>query len=131
MPDTDDDFNDYTTPILFALGREHIVTVSRDSLGRLAAIYRKVEGANDAKPSYLCSCSRLLHVRYHSRVASINRQMRATTGDIHALTSRDITVLTGYERKLNDYLDALLPTNTALEKILSGRFCHYTKMTAI
>jgi len=35
LPDTDDDFNDFTTPMLFALGEEHIVTVSRDPLGRL------------------------------------------------------------------------------------------------
>src|SRR5688500_10029885 len=33
LPDTDDDFNDFTTPVLFAIGRENIVTVSRDPLG--------------------------------------------------------------------------------------------------
>ena len=35
LPDTDDDFNDYTTPILFALDQQYIITVSRDSLGQL------------------------------------------------------------------------------------------------
>ncbi|MCA9338367.1 magnesium transporter CorA family protein [Candidatus Saccharibacteria bacterium] len=122
LPDTDDDFNDYTTPILFALGREHIVTVSRDSLGRLwQPFIEKVEAPTTQKTKLFMLMLEAITRQYHSRVASINRQMRATTGDIHALTSRDITVLTSYERKLNDYLDALLPTNTALEKILSGK----------
>ena len=59
--------------------------------------------------------------QYQTRVASINRQMRATTSNVQNLTSKDIMKLTEYERKLNDYLDALQPTNTAIEKMLSGR----------
>jgi len=35
LPDTDDDFNDFTTPILFCLNKNYAVTLSRDSLGRL------------------------------------------------------------------------------------------------
>jgi len=35
LPDTDDDFNDFTTPILFGIHKEYVVTLSRDSLGRL------------------------------------------------------------------------------------------------
>lgn len=122
LPDTDDDFNDYTTPILFALGSEHIVTVSRDSLGRLwQPFIEKVEAPTTQKTKLFMLMIEAITRQYHSRVASINRQMRSTTGDIHSLKSSDIIILTGYERKLNDYLDALLPTNTALEKILSGR----------
>ena len=41
LPDTDDDFNDFTTPILFAISHDNLVTVSRDSLGSpMAAVYR-------------------------------------------------------------------------------------------
>lgn len=35
VPDVGDDFNDYTTPILFALNKNKTVTLSRDPLGRL------------------------------------------------------------------------------------------------
>ena len=62
----------------------------------------------------------LIH-QYQTRVASINRQMRAATNDVRNLRARDIAILTEYERKLNDYLDALQPTNTAIEKLLGGR----------
>lgn len=122
LPDTDDDFNDYTTPILFALGQQHIVTVSRDSLGRLwQPFIENTQAPTTQKTKLFMLMVEAIARQYQTRVASINRQMRATTSDVRTLGSKDILVLTEYERKLNDYLDALLPTNTALEKILSGK----------
>lgn len=122
LPDTDDDFNDYTTPVLFAIGKDYLITVSRDSLGRLwQPFIEKTEVPTEQKIKMFMLMIEAITKQYHTRVASINRQMRATTSDVHSLNSRDITVLTGYERKLNDYLDALLPTNTALEVMLSGK----------
>jgi len=122
LPDTDDDFNDYTTPILFALGAQHIVTVSRDSLGRLwQPFIDNTKASTTQKTKLFMLMVEAIARQYQTRVASINRQMRATTSDVRTLGSKDILVLTEYERKLNDYLDALQPTNTALEKILGGK----------
>jgi magnesium transporter len=122
LPDTDDEFNDYTTPILFALGSEHIVTVSRDSLGRLwQPFIDGVAAPTTQKTKLFMLMLEMITRQYQTRVASINRQMRAALKDVRQLTSKDITTLTEYERKLNDYLDALQPTNTAVEKILGGK----------
>lgn len=122
LPDTDDDFNDYTTPILFALGDQHIVTVSRDSLGRLwQPFIDNIHAPTTQKTKLFMLMLEAVVRQYQTRVASINRQMRATTSDVRTLKSKDIMTLTEYERKLNDYLDALQPTNTALEKILGGK----------
>lgn len=122
LPDTDDDFNDYTTPILFALGDQHLVTVSRDSLGRLwQPFIDNVQAPTTQKTKLFMLMLDAVARQYQTRVASINRQMRATTSDVRSLNSKDIMVLTEYERKLNDYLDALQPTNTALEKMLGGK----------
>lgn len=122
LPDTDDGFNDFTTPLLFALGDKHLVTVSRDSLGRLwqPFIDRTLAPTTQRTKLFMLMMDAVAR-QYQTRVASINRQMRATTSNVHNLNSKDITSLTEYERKLNDYLDALDATNTALEKILSGR----------
>lgn len=126
LPDTDDDFNDYTTPILFALGREHLVTVSRDSLGRLwQPFIDNTQAPTTQKTKLLMLMLEAIAKQYQTRVASINRQMRATTSDVRTLTSKDIITLTGYERKLNDYLDALQPTNTSVEKLLSGKILRF------
>ncbi|NLA43049.1 magnesium transporter CorA family protein [Candidatus Saccharibacteria bacterium] len=122
LPDVNDQFNDFTTPILFALGQQQLITVSRDNLGRLwqPFIDRTLAPTTQRTKFFMLMMDAIVR-QYQNQVASINRQMRATTSDVQNLTSKDITTLTNYERKLNDYLDALDPTNTALEKILGGR----------
>jgi len=122
LPDTDDDFNDFTTPILFAMGKDALVTVSRDPLGRLWQPFIDKVHAPTVQQTmlFLLMVDAIVH-QYQTRMASINRQMRAASSDVRNLGSKDISTLTDYERKLNDYLDALLPTNTAIEKLLSGK----------
>lgn len=121
LPDTDDNFNDFTTPILFAIGREHITTISRDNLNRVWSpfIDRVLTPTTQQNRTFLLMVDAIAK-QYQQRVTSINRQMRATTSNIHRLTSKDIEVLAGFERRLNDYLDALQPTNTAIETLLRG-----------
>lgn len=122
LPDTDDDFNDFTTPILFALGREHLVTVSRDPLGRLwQPFIDKTQVPTTQKMKLFMLMIEAISRQYATRVASINRQMRAATSDVTNLRPKEIAIFVEYERKLNDYFDALIPTNTALEKILGGK----------
>ena len=121
LPDTDDNFNDFTTPILFAIGRENIITISRDNLNRVwnPFIDRVLTPTTQKNRTFLHMVDAIAK-QYQQRVTTINRQMRATTSNIHRLTSKDIEVLAGYERRLNDYLDALQPTNTAIETLLRG-----------
>lgn len=125
LPDTDDEFNDFTTPILFALGKDATVTVSRDSLGRLwQPFIDKTQIDTKQQTTLLMLMIDSIIVQYQRRVATINRQMRAATSDVRNLQSKDIATLSEYERKLNDYLDAIIPTNTAVEKLLSGKLLH-------
>ena len=122
LPDTDDDFNDFTTPILFAIGQKQVVTVSRDPLGRLwQPFIDKVHIPTTQKSKLFMHMIDAITRQYGTRVAQINRQMRAATSDVRNLNPKEITRLVEYERKLNDYLDALIPTNTALEKLLNSK----------
>ena len=122
LPGVDDNFNDFTTPIMFALG-EHVVTLSRERMGRVWQPF--VDRTRIQAPSqtqlFLVMVEAMLR-SYQSRVALINRQTRAVTGDVTTLRSRDIATLVEFERKLNDYLDALIPTNVALERTLNTRY---------
>ncbi len=122
LPDTDDDFNDFTTPILFAIGSKHLVTLSRDPLGRLwQPFIDKINVPTTQKTKLFMHMIDAITRQYGTRVAQINRQMRAATSDVRNLNPKEITQLVEYERKLNDYLDALTPANTALEKLLGGK----------
>lgn len=123
VPDVGDDFNDFTTPIMFALSKDQTVTVSRDLLGRLWQPFIDSNRAVTTNQSQLfLSMVEMILQSYQKRVAAINRQMRSVTSDVQRLRPSDIAVLVEYERKLNDYLDALIPTNVALEKTLNPRF---------
>ena len=122
LPDTDDDFNDFTTPILFGIHKEYVVTLSRDSLGRLwQPFIDKTRVRTSRRIELVVAMIEAVSIQYQRRVATINRQMRAATDDIHTLRARDIVTLTEYERKLNDYLDALLPMNWAIERLIANR----------
>ena len=120
LPDTDDDFNDFTTPILFCLNKDYLVTLSRDSLGRLwQPFIDKTRIRTDRQIELLVTMVEAISTQYQRRVATINRQMRAATDNIHTLRVNDISTLAEYERKLNDYLDALIPMNWAIERLLA------------
>ena len=122
VPDVDDDFNDFTTPIMFAMSKDHEITISRDPLGRLwqPFIEHKSVVTADVATLFIMMLE-TISVSYQKRVAAINRQMRAVTNDLEKLRPKDIITIVNYERKLNDYLDALIPTNTAIEKTLVSR----------
>jgi len=123
VPDVGDNFNDYTTPMMFALGKDQTVTVSRDSLGRLWLPFVEKTTISPGQQSKLfLSMVEIIFQSYQQRVTMINRQMRALTSNIQSLRPHDISMIAEHERKLNDYLDALIPTNTALEKTLNPRF---------
>lgn len=122
LPDTDNDFNDFTTPVLFAINKQYIATISRDPLGRLWQPFIDATLVSTAQRTTLFMLMMEALIRqYQTRVSRINRQMRAAADDVRSLGAKDIATLTEYERKLNDYLDALMPTNTAIEKLLGGR----------
>ena len=122
VPDIGDEFNDFTTPMLFAFNGQQYVTVSRDSLGRLwqPFIDRTAVSSKRQKQMFLLMIDEIAR-SYQNRVAHINRQMRAVTHNITSLRPKQIATIVEYERKLNDYLDALLPTNVALEKLLGNK----------
>lgn len=122
VPDIGDDFNDFTTPIMFATDGKSEVTISRDQLGRLwqPFIEQATVVTSDVSTLFILMMERVCKT-YENRVAFINRQMRAVTNDLERLRPKDIATIVDYERKLNDYLDALIPTNTAIEKTLVSK----------
>jgi magnesium transporter len=121
LPDTDDDFNDFTTPIMFILHPDHIITISRDAMARLwQPFIDKKYIVTTRKIQTFAMMMEAIVVEYSRKVATINRQMRSVSADITKLRPRDISIFVEYERKLNDYMDALIPTNDALAKLGGG-----------
>lgn len=122
LPSTDNDTDDSTTPLMFVLGRSQLFTISQQSLGGLwqPFISKSTAPTTQQTKLFLVMMEAVVN-QYQHKMDRINRQMRRATNDITKLKPKDITIFVEYERRLNDYMDALIPTNVALEKFLSGR----------
>jgi magnesium transporter len=121
LPDTEDKFG-FTTPVLFAIGKSYLVTISQDPLSTLwKPFIDRNTVPTTQKAKLFMAMFGAINTQYEHHVATINKKVRVVTRDVGNMHARDIAVFTENERRLNDYLDALIPMNMALEKLLSGR----------
>ena len=121
LPDTNDELGGFTTPILFAISDKYLVTVSRDNLGSLwqPFIERDRIPTTQRGKLFLAIISAIIE-QYERQLAVINRRMRAVMLDVSNIRAGDVAIFTENERKVNDYLDALVPMNSSLEKLLNS-----------
>ncbi len=119
VPDVSGELLDFTTPVLFALNSQMVVTVGRDDSSQLwRPFIDKTVIATGLRRRLFLTMIDFIAQSYQDQVTHINRQTRALTDNISEINSREIASLVQHERKLNDYLDALIPTNVSLEKLL-------------
>jgi magnesium transporter len=120
LPDAEDEFG-FTTPVLFAISKAHTVTMSQDPLNTLwKSFITKSEVPTTQKTKLFMAMLGAINIQYEHYMANINKRVRAVTRDVQNMHARDIAVFTDNERKLNDYLDALVPMNMALKKLISS-----------
>lgn len=121
LPDTDDELGGFTTPILFAISDKYLVTVSRDNLGSLWQPFIEHDRIPTTQRGklFLAIISAIIE-QYERQLAVINRRMRAIMLDVSNIRAGDVAIFTENERKVNDYLDALVPMNSSLEKLLNS-----------
>lgn len=122
MPDANDELGGFTEPILFAISDRYLVTVSRDPLTQLWKPFidnNRIPTTQRGK-LFLAMISAIIG-QYERQLAVINRRMRAIMLDVSNIQAADVAIFTENERKVNDYLDALVPMNSSLEKLLSSK----------
>lgn len=122
LPDANDEFGGFTAPIMFAISGRYLVTLSRD---KLPALWTSFNHKNQVPTTqrgklFLAMISAIIE-QYERRVANINRRIREVTLDVSNIHTRDIAIFTRNERMINDYLDALIPMNIALEKMIGSK----------
>lgn len=121
LPDTNDELGGFTTPLLLAINDRYLVTISRD---RLDSLWRPFAENNSVPTTqrgklFLAIIGAIID-QYERQLAVINRRMRAIMQDVSNIRTGDVAIFTENERKVNDYLDALMPMNSALEKLLNN-----------
>lgn len=121
LPDTNDELGGFTTPIMFAISDRYLVTICRDQLDSLWNPFmdkNRIPTTQRGK-LFLVMIGAIVE-QYERQLAVINRRMRAVMLDVSNIHADDVAIFTENERKVNDYLDALIPMNSSLEKLLSS-----------
>lgn len=121
IPDTNDELGGFTEPILIAISDRHLVTVSRDQLMQLWEPFideNRIPTTQRGK-LFLAMVNAIIN-QFERQLAVINRRMREIMLDVSNIRADDVAIFTENERKVNDYLDALVPMNTSLEKLLNS-----------
>ena len=114
----------YTAPVLLGLAESFVFTVSGK---KLAFFERFIDGSIEfnttQKIRFLLQMLAEVDSAYARFITLINKQVRRASSRLSkTIDNRDIIRFVRFESILNDLLDALIPTNSALAKLLSGKF---------
>lgn len=110
-----------TTPLLIAVGANFLATVSQIHLPFLEKLIKSEHFFTTQKTNLFLQIFSNITYAYNEFLTSINKQVRGISVKLNKITNADIIQFVGYEGILNDFLSALVPTNTILGHILSGK----------
>jgi magnesium transporter len=114
--------NAYTSPMLIAITNNCLATVSqRDLPFKIGEFNKKFNFTTTQKVKLLLQILTEINSAYNSSITNINRKVRSLGVHLEKVTNRDIAQFVSYETVLNDFLSNLIPMNSALEKLLSGK----------
>ena len=113
----------FTAPVLLGVGDSFVFTVSSrkmDFFDRF--IDGKTQFTTTQKVRFLLQILAEIDSAYAKFITLINKEVRRLSARLSGtIENRDIIRFVNFETILNDLLDALVPTNGALSKLLSGK----------
>ena len=114
----------HTAPVLLGVGESFIFTVSERKLDFFDRfIEGRIEFNTTQKVRFLLRILAEVDGAYARFITLINKEVRRLSARLSGnIENRDIILFVNFETILNDLLDALVPTNGALSKLLSGKF---------
>ena len=111
-----------TMPILIVLGDSFIMTVSRVKFGFLDKFR---SGSQDffttQKIKFFLGIFSTINRQYSISLIDISKRIRGLKIRLERMNSKDLIHFVDFERILNDFLSALIPTASVLKNILDGR----------
>jgi magnesium transporter len=115
-----------TSPMLLSIGPDFILTVSREKIDVISNFWQKrPELYTTQRAKLFLEILIAVNKEYGKKLVEINKSVRSLRVRLERINVKDIVRFVDLERILNDFLSALLPTNTALENILSGKKIHF------
>lgn len=122
FPHQQEDGSITTIPLLIVLGENFLITISQKRLPFLEKfITGKINFYTTQKTKLFLQIFSEVNSLYNHFLASINRRVRSIGVRIEKITPKDIIQFITSETVLNDFMADLVPTNTILKNLLSGK----------
>lgn len=121
---TTEDLELATAPLLFILGKDVFITVSRGRLTQLERFIRgDVQFATTQRTKLLLLIISQISEQYETYINSIARQISIIRSRLkgHEIKNQDFIDFVLIEEELNDFLAAMLPTAAILRRLTLGR----------
>jgi magnesium transporter len=112
-----------TAPMLLGINQDCVFTVS----GKKISIFNPfIEGKKEfhttQKVRFLLTLFSEIDAQYARYITHINRDVRRLSSKLGTkISNEDIVSFVNFEAILNDLMDALVPTNSMLSRVLSGK----------
>lgn len=117
-----------TTPLMIAVGKNFVLTVSSKSLGFLDKFQSgELEFYTTQKTKLFLQFFSEISTMYSSFINGISRRVRGVSIRLENIGNKEIRQFVMFEGSLNDFLAALVPTNSLLNNLLSGKFLQLFK----
>ena len=114
--------NESTTPLLVVVAKEGILTITQ---GKSPVIERFISDEIDfyttQKARFVLLILSEINRRYTSAMVGIRKEVNRSKTRPDKMSSKDIVRFVSYESTVSDYVDALIPQQVVLNKILLGR----------
>lgn len=113
-----------TAPLLIVIGKDFIVTVTPKPMPRLQRFINDELGAfTTQRTKLMLLIMNQIVDEYERLLTQISRQIKTTRARLRVeqINNRDFIEFVIIEDELNEFLTALVPTNTILHRLLTGK----------
>ncbi len=115
--------NILTNPMLVAVGSDFIMTVSRKKVPFLEKFIKgKIDFFTTQRAKLFFQIFLEINLQYGEILNNIRRDMLKVSINVRNVNNEDVVQFVIFENAINEFLSALVPLNTVLETLLSGKF---------
>jgi magnesium transporter len=111
----------FTSPLLIVLADDFMMTVSQRKLSLWDRfIDQRIEFYTTQKTKFFFQIFSEITRNYNNFVTEVRKNVARSTASFGSIGNSEIVQFVRFENTLNNFLSALVPTNTSLQNLLSG-----------
>lgn len=121
---TSDELEVSTSPIMFVMGGDSLMTITRRRICRLEEIIANKQGTLSTHPSELfLRIMGQIDSQFEVYLNGISRQIKTVRSKLRVeeVTNQDFITFVEIEDELNEFLSSLTPTNAILRRLVLGK----------